>query len=90
MHTTQAAIVFSLVLTVICAVLSLSPSMYFRTQELAEVSVICQEENNTKDAIFKVLYKGTAEVKWEIEVSCPEKAYRLGKGVRDSLNILFG
>ena len=90
MHTIQTALVFSVVFSLLCAVISLSPSMYFRTHELAEASVKCQEENNAKDAIFKVLRRGSAEVKWEIEVSCPEKAYRLGKGVRDSLNILFG
>jgi len=87
MHTIQTALCFSLVFTVLCGLLSMTPGMYERTRELAGLSVACQEEENTKDAIFEIKVKESGKTSWKIQISCPEKAYRLGKGVRDSLKI---
>ncbi len=90
MHTTQTAIVFSLVFLVICGILSMNPLMYGRTYEIARLSVSCQNDSNEKNSIFEVKIKDSTNNHWTIEVSCPEKAYRLGKSIRDSVKILMG
>lgn len=90
MHTIQTAMVFSVVFLVICAILSINPIMYQRTHELAALSVTCQDENNEKTSIFKVVRKHNDFYDWHIENGCPEKAFRLGKGASDSLRILLG
>ena len=78
MHTTQTAIVFSIVFAVLCGIISLNPIMYARTHEIARLSVNCQYDSNQKDSIFKVEAKNSKNIRWEVEMSCPEKAYRLG------------
>ena len=90
MHTTQTAIVFSIVFAVLCGIISLNPIMYARTHEIAKLSVHCQYDSNQKDSIFKVEAKNSKNIRWEVEMSCPEKAYRLGKSIRDSVRILMG
>ena len=90
MHTIQASLVFSVVLMVLCGLVSANPGMYSRTQDLAQLSVICQNENNDKKSIFEVRTKRSSGNRWDIEIGCPEKAYRLGKGLRDSLDLLIG
>ena len=89
MHTLQTTFVFSAVLLVLCCLISSNPVFYARTQELARLSVSCQNENNRKDSIFEIREKSGDENHWDVEISCPEKAYRLGKGIRDSLDILI-
>ena len=90
MHTIQTAIVFSLSFLVVCGMISLDPIMYERTHKMAELSVDCQDENNSKKSIFRVLKKENDLYEWRIENGCPEKAYRLGKGASDSLRIVLG
>ena len=89
MHTIQTSLVFSVVLIVLCALFSANPGMYARTQDLAQLSVTCQDENNNKKSIFEVRTKRGSGNRWDIEIGCPEKAYRLGKGLRDSLDLLI-
>ena len=90
MHTIQTAIVFSVVFTVLCLTLSMCPTVYLRTQEIASLSVNCQDEDNKKNTVFKVQRKTSGNNSWDVEMSCPEKAYRFGRGVRDSLRIVLG
>lgn len=90
MHTIQTAIVFSTVLFFLCACVSAGPKIYARTACISELSVTAQNIANQKDSIFEVRSLINSVRNWEIEVSCPEKAYRLGKGVRDSLSIVLG
>lgn len=90
MHTVQASIVFSIVFAVICGIISMNPIMYARTSEIAELSVSCQQENNQKDEMFEVTTKTSSNNTWDVEMSCPEKAYRFSKGIRDSVSILMG
>jgi hypothetical protein len=90
MHTTQTAVVFSIVFTVLCMALCLCPTVYLRTQEIASLSVTCQEDSNEKSSVFAVIMESSENNDWSVEMSCPEKAYRFGKGVRDSLRILLG
>ncbi len=89
MHTLQTTFVFSVVLVVLCWLISSNPVFYARTSELARLSVACQNENNRKKSIFEIREESGEENNWDIEISCPEKAYRLGKGIRDSLDILI-
>ena len=89
MHTTQAAIVFSIVFAVLCGIISMNPIMYARTQEIARLSVSCQKDGNRKDDMFEVKTKNGPNQSWEVEISCPEKAYRFGKSIRDSIRILM-
>ena len=90
MHTTSTAIVFSLVFAVLCTVLSLCPAVYFRTREIAALSVVCQDEDNRKSAIYSVRSRYSENNDWKVAESCPEKAYRFSRGVRDSVKILIG
>ena len=90
MHTTQTAIVFSIVFAVLCGILSLCPAVYSRTHELSVLSVSCQEEENNKTSIYKVSSIQSDNNVWSIASGCPEKAYRFSRGVRDSVNILIG
>lgn len=89
MHTIQTSIVFSLVFAVLCGIISMNPIMYSRTHEIARLSVSCQYDGNKKDSIFTVKTKHGRNNTWEVELSCPEKAYRLGKSIRDSVRILM-
>ena len=89
MHTIQTTIVFSVLLIILCGFLAINPSMYARTDELARLSVSCQKENNEKKAIFEIRTKRGKKHERNVEISCPEKAYRLGKGVRDSLDLII-
>ena len=90
MNTLQAALAFTAVFISICAVIILNPCMYARTETMARLSVASQNENNMKRDIFEIRTQKKDSQKWEIAVSCPEKAYRLGKGVRDSISIMVG
>lgn len=90
MHTTQTAIVFSLVFAVLCAVLSLCPTIYSRTEEISVLSVSCQDEDNDKKVIYSVSTRQSDNNDWQVAESCPEKAYRFSRGVRDSVRILMG
>ena len=90
MNTLQAALAFTAVFLSICAVILLNPSMYARTETMARLSVESQHESNKKRNIFEIRTQKKESQEWEIAVSCPEKAYRLGKGVRDSLSIMIG
>ncbi|MBR5041473.1 MAG: hypothetical protein IKX68_10165 [Clostridiales bacterium] len=90
MHTIQASIVFSIVFAVICGILAMNPIMYARTEEIAGLSVSCQKDSNHKDDMFKVKAKTSNNNSWDVEFSCPEKAYRFSKGIRDSVRILIG
>ncbi|MBR5973845.1 MAG: hypothetical protein IK020_01545 [Clostridiales bacterium] len=89
MHTIQTSMVFTVVMVVLCGIIVANPGYYVRTQELARLSVICQNEGNTKRSIFELRNQQKDRYSWDIEISCPEKAYRLGKGLRDSLDILI-
>ena len=89
MHTTQTAIVFTIVFSILCVTLSMCPVVYSRTHEIASLSVECQEEDNREGAIYHVRSKRSENNQWDVLMSCPEKAYRFGKGVRDSLRILL-
>lgn len=89
MHTIQTAIVFSTVLACICASIMLGPRLYSRTSSIACASVKCQTDSNHKNSIFELRSFLLNEMSYEIEVSCPDKAYRLGKGIRDSLEIII-
>lgn len=90
MHTVQASIVFSVVFAVICGIISMNPIMYARTHEIASLSVSCQKDSNRKDEMFEVSRKTSNNNTWDVEMSCPEKAYRFSKGIRDSVRILVG
>ncbi len=90
MHTTQTAIVFSLVFAVLCSVLTLCPAMYVRTEELSVLSVECQDEDNNKKTIYSVSTMQSDNNDWPVAKSCPEKAYRFSRGIRDSVRILMG
>ena len=90
MNTVQTAIVFVTVFLVLCMFVVMSPLMYKRTYYLAEISVSSQGENNEKKKLFEVIAKSNRDNYWNIENSCPEKAYRLAKGIRDSVNIIIG
>lgn len=89
MHTIQTSLVFSIVLMILCGIFALNPGYYARTHDMAQLSVLCQDTSNDKQAIFEVISKRGSGNVWEIEVGCPEKAYRLGKGLRDSLDIMI-
>ncbi len=88
MHTIQTSIVFSTVLIFICSCISLGPRLYNRTASIARLSVQAQDESNRKDAIFEMREIEAQMNEWELEVGCPEKAYRLSKGIHDSLLII--
>ncbi|MBP5493124.1 MAG: hypothetical protein J6Y08_09785 [Clostridiales bacterium] len=90
MHTVECAAVFSLVFAVLCSIVSMNPVMYLKTHDLAELSVHCQDSCNKKTRIFEVFEKQNQTDVWKVENSCPEKAYRLSKGVRDSFGIMLG
>lgn len=90
MHTIQTTIVFSLVFAVLCGIFAMNPIMYARTHEIARLSVSCQHDSNQKDSIFTVKTINGRNNRWDVEMSCPEKAYRLGKSIRDSVRILMG
>ncbi len=90
MNTLQAALAFTAVFITICAVILLNPVMYARTDTMARLSVESQDDNNEKKDIFEIRTRKKDPQKWEIAVSCPEKAYRLGKGIRDSISIMIG
>lgn len=88
MHTIQTSIVFSTVLFFICACIALGPKLYGRTTCIAKLSVQAQDESNSKDAIYELREIAAHMNEWELEISCPEKAYRLSKGIHDSLSII--
>ena len=90
MHTTSTAIVFSLVFAVLCTVLSLCPVVYLRSQEISALSVVCQAEDNCTSSIYSVHFQNSENNDWNVAESCPEKAYRFSRGVRDSVKILIG
>jgi len=90
MNTVHTVFVFVTVFLVICMFIVMSPIMYRRTYYLAEISVSSQEVNNEKKKIFEIVHKSNQENYWQIENSCPEKAYRFAKGIRDSVNIIIG
>ncbi|MBR2750219.1 MAG: hypothetical protein IKD90_03705 [Clostridiales bacterium] len=90
MNTVQTAIVFVVVFLVLCMFIVMSPLMYKRTFYLAEISVSSQDKNNEKKRIFEVVPKTNKDNYWNIENSCPEKAYRFAKGLHDSVNIIIG
>lgn len=89
MHTIQTSIVFSTVFFFICACIMLGPKMYARTACIASLSADAQDESNDKSGIFEMRRIQAESNDWEIEISCPEKAYRVSKGVRDSLDIIL-
>ncbi|MBO4928669.1 MAG: hypothetical protein J5379_10545 [Clostridiales bacterium] len=90
MHTLEASIVYSILLITLCGFVAMHPLAYSRTEEIARLSVSCQDEDNKKDSIFEVRTKSSVNNRWNVEIGCPEKAYRLGKGMKDSLAILLG
>ena len=90
MNTLQAALAFTAVFITICAVILLNPVMYSRTDTMARLSVEAQDDNNVKKSVFEIRTQKKESQEWEIAVSCPEKVYRLGKGVRDSISIMIG
>lgn len=90
MNTVHTVIVFVCVFLVICMFIVMSPLMYKRSYYLAEISVMAQDRNNQKNRLFEVVTQSNRDNFWVIENSCPEKAYRLAKGVHDSVNIIIG
>ena len=90
MNTLQATLAFTAVFFTICAVILLNPVMYSRTDTMARLSVEAQDDNNVKKGVFEIRTQKKESQEWEIAVSCPEKVYRLGKGVRDSISIMIG
>ena len=90
MNTIQHLIVFTTVLLLLCGFVLLNPVMYDRTQKLAKISIDSQQTNNEKTKIFEVVRKENSHYDFNIENGCPEKAYRFGKGIRDSIKIIIG
>lgn len=90
MNTVQHMIVFTTVFFLLCAFVLLNPIMYRRTRDLAGISIESQESNNKKTKIFEMVSKKNELYDIQIENGCPEKAYRFGKGIQDSLKIIIG
>ncbi len=90
MNTVQNMIVFATVFLLLCGCVLLNPVMYGRTHKLAMISIDSQHTNNDKTKIFEVVRKENSLYSITVENGCPEKAYRFGKGIRDSLKIVIG
>ncbi|MBR3058426.1 MAG: hypothetical protein IKG93_10730 [Clostridiales bacterium] len=89
MNTIQSMFAFVAVFLTLCMFVVVSPLMYRRTYYLADISISSLEKSNKKDKIFEFVPHNNIENHWTIETGSPEKAYRLARGLHDSVKIIL-